>query len=98
MVAVRDLGGRERLDVHLGGGLLEPGEPRVDPAPTGADEVDEQGEIVDARVTLGEEVALDAFETADRLVQKTADLGDVPSDREDLRSNAVAHCGADVLG
>ena len=77
---------------------LEAREPRVDAAPAGADEVDEKREVVDARVALGEEIALDPLESADRLVQQAADLGDVARDGKDLRSHAVAHRCTDVLG
>ena len=63
-------------------GALEAREARVDTAPARADEVDEEREVVDTRVPLGEEVALDPLEAADRLVQEAADLGDVPRDRE----------------
>src|SRR5882672_3133363 len=41
---------------------LDAGEPLVDAAPPGGDEIDEQREIVDARMPLGQEVALDALE------------------------------------
>ena len=50
---------------------------RVDALPARRDEVDEQGEVVDARVPLGEHVALEPLEPADRLVQQAADLGEV---------------------
>ena len=64
------------LDVHLDRRVprLEPREPRVDPPPPRADEVDEEREIVDARVALGEQLALEPFQAPDRLVQETADL------------------------
>jgi hypothetical protein len=59
---------------------LEPLEPCVDTPPTGADEVDEKREVVDTGVPLGEEVALEALEPPDGLVQQPADLGDVARD------------------
>ena len=74
--------------------LLEPLEPRVDAAPARADEVDEEREVVDACVPLGEEVALEALEPADRLVQEPADLGDVSRDGEHLGAKAVADGGS----
>ena len=46
-----------------------------------SDEVDEQREVVDAGVPLGEQVALDALEPADQLVHQAADLGEVAADR-----------------
>ena len=67
-----------------GAGALEAREPGIDAAPAGADEVDEQREIVDASMTLGEEVALESLEPADRLVQQAANLGDVAGHGEHL--------------
>jgi len=43
------------------------GEPLLDAAPARGDEVDQQGEVVDAGVSLGEEIGLDPFEPADDL-------------------------------
>ena len=54
------------------------------PRQPGAHEVDEKREVVDARVPLGEELALEPLESSDRLVQQPADLGDVPRDRKHL--------------
>ena len=71
-------------------------EPCVDAPPAGAHEVDEEREIVDAGVTLGEELALEALEPPDRLVEQAADLGDVPGDRQDLGAEAVADGNADL--
>ena len=82
-----------RLDVR---GILEPRQPFVDAAPTGAHQVDEEREVVDARVTLAEEVALEPLEPADRLVQEAANLCDVTGDGEDLRPKAVANSDADM--
>ena len=63
---------------------LDRGEAFVDRAPAGRDEIDEEREIVDARVPLGEQVALDVLEPADHLVQETAHLGDVPRARAEV--------------
>ena len=71
------------------------GELPLDAAPAGADQVDEECEIVDARVPLREEVALDAFEPADDLVHQAADLGEVPADGADLLAQAVLQRFAD---
>ena len=49
--------------------------------PARADEVDEECEIVDTCMALCEEVALQPLEAANRLVQESADLGDVSSNR-----------------
>jgi S-adenosylmethionine:tRNA ribosyltransferase-isomerase len=89
---------RELLDDVALARVLEALEPRVDTAPPRGDQVDQEGEVVDAGVALREEVALETLEPADRLVQEAADLGDVPRDREDLDAQPVAHRRADVLG
>jgi S-adenosylmethionine:tRNA ribosyltransferase-isomerase len=68
---------------------LERGEAGVDAAPAGADEIDEEAEVVHAGVPLGEKLALEVLEAPDRLVQKTADLGDVAPDRQHLRADRV---------
>ena len=65
-------------------GGLEALEPRVDAAPAGADEIDEKRKVVDASMTLGEQVAFEPLEPPDRLVQEAANLCDVAGDREDL--------------
>ena len=51
----------ERADVLS---LLEPLEPAVDALPPGRDEVDEKREVVDARMTFGEEIALEPLQPA----------------------------------
>jgi hypothetical protein len=61
-------------------------EPCVDATPTGADEVNEQRKVVHAGVPLGEDVALEAFEPTNGLVEQSADLGDVARDRQHLRA------------
>ena len=68
----------------------------VDAAPAGRDEVDEEREVVDARVPLGEQVALDALEPAEQLVHQAAHLGEVARDRQDLRAEAVLDRVADA--
>jgi S-adenosylmethionine:tRNA ribosyltransferase-isomerase len=93
----------ELFDRHVlgqfdGACTLEAREPGVDTAPARAHEVDEQREIVDAGMAFREEVALHSLEAADRLVEQTADLGDVACHREDLGAKAVSHRGADVRG
>jgi hypothetical protein len=100
-LALRHVRMCERLDDHIHGiatRILEAREALVDTAPAGADEVDEKCEVVDARVALGEKVAFDPLEAPNRLVQKAANLGNVPCDRKDLGTDAVAHGGTNMLG
>ena len=80
----------------MGRSALEPGEPGVDAAPPGAHEVDEKREVVHARVPLGEKLSLQPLESSDCLVQQSADLGDMPRDREYLGSEAVADGRSDL--
>ena len=61
--------------------LLEPSQPFVDAPPTGREEVDEEPEVVDARVPFGEDIALEALEPAEQLVHQAAHLGELPADR-----------------
>jgi S-adenosylmethionine:tRNA ribosyltransferase-isomerase len=75
---------------------LEPCEPRIHAAPAGAHEVDEEREVVDACMPLGQQIALEPFEPPDRLVQEAADLCNVASDWEDLGSETVAYGDADM--
>jgi hypothetical protein len=55
----------------------------------GRDEVDEQREVVDAGVALGEQVALERRKPAEQLVHQTADLGEVAADRLRFAANRV---------
>ena len=89
---------RERLDHQLVVGGLETLEAPVHASPAGAHELDEEREVVDACVTLGEEVALESLEAPNRLVQKSANFRDVACHREHLRAQAVTHRGGDVRG
>ena len=75
---------------------LESSQPRVHAAPAGADEIDEQGEVVHARVTLREEISLESLQPADRLVEKAADLCDVSRDGEHLGAETVSDRDSDV--
>jgi S-adenosylmethionine:tRNA ribosyltransferase-isomerase len=79
-------------------GLFDAGEPLVDSAPAGGDEIDEQGEIVDAGVPLGEEIAFDALEAPDQLVHQPPHLGEMPGDGKYLGPEPVLHCVADAGG
>ena len=78
--------------------LLDAGEPLVDAAPAGRDEVDEEREVIDAGVPLGEQVALQPLEPADHLVHQAAYLGEVTGDGEHLLAQAVLHRVADADG
>ena len=79
---------------------LEPLEAGIDTSPTRAHEIDEKREIVDPGVTLGEQLgeqlALEALEAPDRMVEQASNLRDVSRDRQDLRSQPVANCRSDL--
>ncbi len=98
-LAGRGVGVRDLLhDVAVGLRALQPLQTRVDPTPSGGDEVDQKGEVVDTRMPLGEQIALEPLETADGGVHEPPDLGDVARDGENLDAKAVADSGTDVLG
>ena len=59
---------------------------------------EEEREIVDARVPLGEQIAFDALEAADQLVHQAAHLGEMPRDGQHLFAQAVLHRVADARG
>ena len=75
---------------------LEPCETRVDAAPSRADEVDEEREVVDARVAFREKLSFDPLQPPDRLVEEPPNLGDVPRDRQHLRAEPVADGETDL--
>ena len=79
-------------------GALDALEPVADAPPARRDEVDQQREVVDARVPLGEDVALEPLEPPDHLVEQAADLGQRAPDREHLGAKALVDGGADLLG
>lgn len=64
--------------------LLESCEPFVDAPPTGGEEIDEQPEVVDARMPLREHVALETLEPPEQLVHQPTHLGELPADRASL--------------
>ena len=86
------------VDRALAPVALEARQPGVDATPAGAHEVDEQREIVDTRMPLGEKLALDPLETADGLVQQSSHLGDMAGDGEHLGAKSVADRDADLRG
>jgi S-adenosylmethionine:tRNA ribosyltransferase-isomerase len=59
--------------------------------PAGADQVDEQGEVVDAGVPFAEQIGLEPLEAADDLVHQAADLGEIPADGTRLLADAVVN-------
>jgi S-adenosylmethionine:tRNA ribosyltransferase-isomerase len=77
--------------------LLDTREPLVDSLPAGGDQVDEESEIVDSRVALGEQIAVDLLETADDLVHEASDLGEIASDGLRLVAHRLAHTGGQRL-
>ena len=77
---------------------LDAGEPLIDAAPPGGDEINEQREVVDARVALGEQIGLDALEPAEELVHQAAYLGEMAGNRQHLRAEAVLHRVTDAGG
>jgi S-adenosylmethionine:tRNA ribosyltransferase-isomerase len=63
----------------------------VDALPARGDEVDEQREVVDPGVALGEQLLLEPFQPPVRLVEEPAQLGKAPADRNDLVAEPLAH-------
>ena len=78
--------------------MLQAREAVVDRLPTGGDQVDLQGQIVDAGVPLGEQITLDTLKPANHLVHQAADLGEVAADRLHLRAKAVLDGPLDLGG
>ena len=69
--------------------FLEMREPLLDAAPAGGHEVDEKPEVVDARVPLGEQVALDPLQAADDLIHQPANLGEMAGARPEVLAQSV---------
>ena len=78
--------------------VLDPVEPLVHRLPLAGDQVDEQREVVDARVALDQQVGLEPLEPADHLVREALDLGEPARDRRGLLAQAVAQRAADGVG
>ena len=76
--------------------LLDPGEALLDAPPARGDEIDEEGEVVDAGVALCKQVALDPLEPADQLIHEPANLCEVAAHREDLGAQPVLDGVADA--
>ena len=77
--------------------FLDPAEAVVDGPPARLDQVDEQTEVVDARVALGEQLGLDPLEPADGLIGEPAYLGELTRDRTGLGADPVADGLADAV-
>jgi len=75
---------------------LETLQASVEAAPARAHELDEEREIVDAGMPLGEDLPLQPLEPADRLVHEPADLGDLPRNGKDLGAQPVANGRPDL--
>ena len=69
--------------------FLELSQPLFDAAPTGRDEVNEETEVVDTRMPLGEEVALDPLEATDDLVHEAPHLGEMAGARPEVLAQPV---------
>ena len=82
----------------LGDSCLDTCEPLIDAPPSRRDEIDEECQVVHARMPLGEQVAFDTLESAKQLVHEPAHLGQVTCDRQDLGSEAVLDGIADACG
>ena len=92
---------RDRLDPSERSGplflsALESFEACVDILPARAHQVDQQREIVDPGVPLGEHLALDSLQPTDRLIEEPANLGDLSRGRQDLRAESVPYCTSNL--
>lgn len=76
--------------------LLEPSEPFVDASPARGQEVDEEPEVVHARMPLREDVALETLEPAEHLVHQPANLGELAADGASLGRDAFLDGLADL--
>jgi S-adenosylmethionine:tRNA ribosyltransferase-isomerase len=63
---------------------LDASEPRVHRLPAGGDQLDEQREVVDARVSLAERVRFERPQPPDHLVHHAPNFGEVPPDGQNL--------------
>src|SRR4029453_1852924 len=84
----------EPVDLGAAAGVelaLDARQADVDAAPTRGDEIDEQGQVVDSCVPLGQEVVLEPLQAPDRLSREPAHLGELLGNRSRLGSNTVAN-------
>jgi len=77
---------------------LEAIEPPLDSAPAGCDQLDQEGEILDASFALCREVALETLETTDRLPGEAAYLGQVARDGEDFLPQTLLESALEAIG
>src|SRR6266498_3065470 len=75
---------RDAAQTRLVERLFDLREAVVHRLPTGGDEVDEQRQVVDARMPLGEQIAFEPFEAPQHLVHETARLGEVAGTRTEM--------------
>ena len=76
--------------------LLESCEPFVDASPPGCEEVDQEPEVVDARMPLREHVALQTLEPTEQLVHQPPHLGELAADRTSLGGDTFLDGLADL--
>ena len=76
---------------------LDAAEPCVDGLPAGGDELDEQLEIVDASLSLDEQIRLEPLKPADRLVHQPPNLREVPRDRLRVAAHGFLELGRQPL-
>jgi len=86
----------QRHDVRATG--LESLQSRVDAVPAARDEVDEQGEIVEPGLPLGEQFLLDPLEPVDRLIEEASLLCETPSDHRHLACEPLLDGRGDEVG
>src|SRR5207244_5813462 len=77
--------------------LLDVSQAQLDTLPARGDQVDEQPEVVDARVALGGEISLQPLQAPDHLVRKAAKLVHTAGHRAGLRPEPFADRLADLL-
>ena len=77
---------------------LEAIEPPLDSAPAGCDQLDQEGEILDASFALCREVALETLETTDGLPGEAAYLGQVARDGEDFLPQTLLESALEAIG
>jgi hypothetical protein len=70
---------------------LEARQALVDALPAGRDQIDEKGEVVDPRVPFGEQVVLQPFESANRLIREATNFGELAAEGAGLGLDAVAN-------
>ncbi len=77
---------------------LEPLEAPVDALPARRDQVDEEREVVEAGVPLGDQLLLESLEPTDRVVEQALDLGQVPRYGEHLTTETLLNRLAYPIG